>query len=90
MTFPKIQGILHLRDKVLEINQKGDLLEVFLLNKLDDWWQQFDYYGDVYDLNLYNDGKEYCLTIYNTGLTENDEIFTLHNEFKKLELKIEE
>lgn len=87
----KFECILHLSDKILEISEFGDLVEIFALDNLEDWWQQFNYNkNEIYDLNLYQYCGKYYLDIYKTALNERDERITLFQTKEELDLITEE
>ena len=88
--FPlKLNGVLHRHERILELYQANDLLEIFNLTNLEDTWDSFNHEGKDWDLNLYNNGKTQVLTIYETALTEDNSLLTLSNSYRNIDLIIE-
>lgn len=83
-----IVGILDLKDKIIQIYKNEDLQEVQLLSNLEDDWFIAEIEGEPYDWNLYFDGKEHQLTMYEVEETL-DGFVTNSNNFVKIELKID-
>lgn len=88
--FPlKLNGVLHRHERILELYQANDLLEIFNLTNLEDTWDSFNHEGKDWDLNLYNNGKTQVLTIYETARDKEGNLITLSNNFENLPLKLE-
>lgn len=85
-----LKAVLHRHERILEVYKHNDLLEVINLSGLEDEWAGIDINNVLYDLNLYNNGENEVLTIYETALDENDNIITMTNDFENIEFKIEQ
>lgn len=92
MEFPKhIEGTLHMRDRVLEIKQKDDLLEVLSLSDLQDERHLVLIDNIMYDFNLFKQNDGFKLVMYTTHQRGEDDAYCFNpNEFKNVKLTIDE
>lgn len=85
-----LKAVLHKYERILELYKHNDLIEIITLDGLNDEWVMIDINNVNYDLNIYNNGNNEVLTIYETALDENDNIITMTNDFENVDLKIEQ
>lgn len=86
-TFPKhLSATLDVKDKILTIFKKNDLLEVICLKNLEDDWNEVTIEKEIYDLNLFKDRNEWKLNIHSIEDFEEENLTNPYN-FKNINLK---
>lgn len=92
ITFPKgLNGVFHIHERIIELYQFNDLLEIIPLNSSEDEWNEVLINGQIWDLNLWfdDDSGEYKLFIYPVETNASGGNSTNTYYYEPIDIKIE-